>query len=43
MDFGAFWRTGFYAVQDLDEGNFGTIYIRGVFTNSTKQLSISNN
>ena len=43
MDFGAFWRTGFYAVRDLDEESFGTNYIRGVFANSTKHLSINNN
>ena len=30
MDFGAFWWAGFYAVQDLDEGNFGANHIRGV-------------
>ena len=42
MDFGAFWRTGFYAVRDLDEGNFEKIYIREVFTNSTKHLNVSN-
>ena len=27
MDFGAFWRAGFYAMRDLDEGNFGANYI----------------
>ena len=43
MDFGAFRRAGFYAVRDLDEGNFGENYIRGVFTNSTKHLSVRNN
>ena len=43
MDFGAFWRAGFYAVRDPDEGNFGANYISGVFTISTKHLSISNN
>ena len=30
MDFGAFWRAGFYAVRDLDEGNFEANYIRVV-------------
>ena len=29
MDFGALWSVGFYAVRDLDVGNFGTK--RGVF------------
>ena len=43
MDFGAFWKTGFNAVRDLDEGNFGANFIRGVFANSTKHLSINNN
>ena len=43
MDSGAFWMASFYAVRDLDEGNFGTNHIRGVFTNSTKHLSVSNN
>ena len=43
MDFGGFRRAGFYDLEDLDEGNFGTNYIRGVSANSTKHLSISNN
>ena len=43
MDSGAFWKAGFYAVRDLDKGNFGTNCFRGVFTNSTKHLSVSNN
>ena len=43
MDFSAFWRTGFYAVRDIDEGNFGTKCIRGVFANSRKHMSINNN
>ena len=43
MDFGAFRSAGFYAVRDLDEGNFGANYIRGAFTNSTKHLSVRNN
>ena len=30
MDFGVFWRADFYAIQDLDEGNFGANYIWGV-------------
>ena len=38
MDFGAFSRAAFYAVQDLDEGNFRTNYIRGAFTNSKKHI-----
>ena len=42
MDFGAFWKTDFYVVRDLDEGNLGTTYIREFFTNSTKHLNISN-
>ena len=42
MDFGAFWRAGFDAVRDLGERNFGTNYVRGVFTNNAKHLSVSN-
>ena len=30
MDFGVFRRAGFYAVGDLDKGNFGANYIKGV-------------
>ena len=43
MGFGVFWRVGFYAVRDINEENFGTNYIRGGFTNSTKHLNISSN
>ena len=30
MDFGAFLRAGLCTPRDLDEGNFGANYIRGV-------------